>query len=106
MDRIETVKVLLGIRDALQDDLLRVIEDLTLGHFRAYTGQNAVPSEFEYIITEVMVKRFNRLGAEGRTRQHDEGMILEFERDDFDVYYDVLRRYYDKTAVTGGFKLL
>lgn len=106
MEVIEQVKALLGITDNLQDDLLSVIEDLTESHFLSYTGGNIVPDSLDFIVVEVMVKRFNRIGSEGMKSQRMEGFTMEFDLSDFDHYKDLLSRHYPSIKGQVGFKML
>lgn len=105
MTIIEQVKTLLDISDNLQDNLLEVIQKLTEAHFGAYTGLYEVPNELEFIIVDVIVKRFNRLGAEGMKSQGMEGLTMSFSVNDFEEYSDVFKRYYKK-EFNAGFKML
>lgn len=105
MSIIEQVKALLGIEDDLQDNLLAVIQNLTESHFKAYTNQNTIPEELSYIIVEVMVKRFNRLGSEGMSSQTVEGLNMSFELDDFAEYDKVIQRQF-ASSFNAGFKVL
>lgn len=105
MTIIEQVKALLGISDNLQDNLLTVIQSLTEAHFKAYSNQNDIPEKLQYIIVEVMVKRFNKLGSEGMKTQKVEGLDMEFALDDFVEYDKVIRRQFSGNF-KAGFKLL
>ncbi|HFU4009531.1 TPA: phage head-tail connector protein [Streptococcus suis] len=105
MEIIKQVKALLGISDNLQDDLLGVIQELTEAHFMAYTNQTTVPSTLEFIIVEVMVKRFNKLGSEGMKTQRVEGLDMEFVIDDFAEYQTVIRQHFS-SDFQARFKML
>lgn len=48
----------------------------------------AVPSELDYIILEVAVKRFNRLKNEGMTAYGQEGESISYNTDDFAEFAD------------------
>ena len=76
---IEQVKALLGIEDNLQDNLLSIIQDLTEAHFKAYSKQDEIPDKLSFIIVEVVVKRFNKLGSEGLSSQSVDGLRMSFE---------------------------
>ena len=106
MQIIEQVKTLLGIDDDLQDKQLQVIQALTESHLKSYTGQVVIPKDLEFVIVEVMVKRFNRVGAEGMTSQSMEGLSNNYDNhSDFDEYRELLqRRFGDDMNV--GFKML
>lgn len=105
MDYISQAKTLLGINDGLQDTLLETIATLTTSHFLAYAGVGDVPNGLEYIITEVMVKRFNRIGAEGMASHSLEGTSMTFSVDDFKEYDSIIKRVCSKTF-SAGFKML
>ena len=105
MGIIEQVKALLGITDNLQDDLLEVIKELTEAHFKAYTNQLSVPTQIEFIIVEVMVKRFNKLGSEGMSSHVVEGLSMSFGLDDFAGYDKVIHRQF-ANDFQAGFKML
>lgn len=87
---LDDVKVLLGIEDDLQDKLLKVIQKLTENHFKAYADVDEVPEECEFIIVEVMVKRFNRVGAEGVTSQKIGEVTASYTFDDFKPYDHII----------------
>ncbi|MGO0107099.1 phage head-tail connector protein [Streptococcus suis] len=105
MGIIEQVKALLGITDNLQDNLLLVVQDLTEAHFKAYSGQSLIPKSLEFIIVEVMVKRFNRIGSEGMKSQKVEGLAVDFAIDDFLEYDKVIKRHFSD-QYQAGFKML
>ena len=93
-ERIGRVKLLLGIEDELQDKLLAEIEDNTVSLFKALTGTPEIPEEFEFMIREVMVKRFNRIGSEGLSQERQSDMSLVFDKADFSDYMDILNTYF------------
>jgi hypothetical protein len=105
MNYISQAKTLLGINDDLQDTLLETIATLTTSHFLAYAGVGDVPNGLEYIITEVMIKRFNRIGAEGMASHSLEGASMTFSVDDFKEYDSIIKRVCSKTF-SAGFKML
>lgn len=101
MTVIDQVKALLGLDDTLQDKLLGVIKELTEAHFKAFSQQAAVPDELNYIIVEVMVKRYNRLGSEGLMSQKVEGLDMAFAQNDFLEYESVIKRHFSAQFKTG-----
>lgn len=98
-------KSLLGLTDTLQDEVLKTIEELTLMQFSALSGSEDVPDELDFIIVEVMVKRFNRLGSEGMASQSVEGLSMSFEQSDFEEYLPLIKRSFSK-VYQAGFKVL
>lgn len=90
---IDDVKALLGIED--EDNKLKVIITLTESRLKALLGQKEVPSELEYIVTEVSIARFNRIGSEGLSGHTVEGEALTFKDNDFDQYADDIQTWRD-----------
>ena len=106
MSRIDDVKILKGITDNAQDGLLVVIERQTEAHFKAYAGTERVPEALDYIIIDVMVKRFNRLDAEGMSSRSVEGLSMSFGTDDFAEYAEVIDRHIKKKSASRGVKFI
>ena len=71
MATLENVKMLLSIDDDKQDELLKIIINNTEKRLVSLLPVDIeeVPERLEYIIEEVSVKRFNRVGAEGMTQE-------------------------------------
>ena len=90
---IDDVKALLGIED--EDDKLNIIITLTENRLKTLIGQTEVPSELEYIVTEVSIARFNRIGSEGLSGHTVEGEALTFKDNDFDQYADDIQTWRD-----------
>lgn len=90
---IDDVKALLGIED--EDSKLKVIITLTENRLKTLIGQTEVPSELEYIVTEVSIARFNRIGSEGLSGHTVEGEALTFKDNDFDQYADDIQTWRD-----------
>lgn len=65
MATLENVKLLLSINDNVQDELLKRIIDNTEKRLISLLPleTETVPERLEYIVEEVAVKRFNRVGA-------------------------------------------
>lgn len=106
---LEEIKMLLGISDSQLDDKLNLIIKLTTARLKVLLGGIEVPAELQYIVTEVAVIRFNRIGSEGLSSHGVEGESLSFTDDDFAGYKTEIRAYLDKvdcTAQKGGFLFL
>ena len=88
---LENVKKLLSINDDKQDELLEIIISNTEKRLISLLPVDIeeVPERLEYIIEEVSVKRFNRVGAEGMTQESIDGRSNTFQSNDFDEYMAV-----------------
>lgn len=62
----------------------------------------AVPERLEYIVEEVAVKRFNRVGAEAMSSESVDGRSSTFQVNDFDEYMDVIDALYPKSRAQKG----
>lgn len=106
---LEEIKMLLGISDSQLDDKLNLIIKLTTARLKVLLGGIEVPAELQYIVTEVAVIRFNRIGSEGLSSHGVEGESLSFTDDDFAGYKTEIQVYLDKVdckTQKGGFLFL
>ena len=104
MATLDNVKLLLSINDNVQDELLKRIIDNTEKRLISLLpiGIEEVPDRLEYIIEEVAVKRFNRVGAEGMTQESVDGRSNTFQNNDFDEYLDVINALFPKNTSKRG----
>ena len=101
---LENVKKLLSINDDKQDELLEIIISNTEKRLISLLPLDIeqVPDRLEYIVEEVAVKRFNRVGAEGMTQESVDGRSNTFQANDFDEYMDVIDQYTPRTTGKRG----
>lgn len=80
-------KALELIRDSTTDERkLEIIQEMTTQRLLNYIGEQEVPQELSYIVDEISIKRFNRLGSEGMSSTSQEGLSMTFEEADFDTF--------------------
>lgn len=84
----DDVKKLLGIEDDKQDDVLEVIIEHIESQIKSMIDKDDVPDSLEFVVTEVAVRRFNRLGTEGMKSESVEGHSVTYydAEDDFGPY--------------------
>ena len=92
MTILENVKELLGNTKNI-DDKLNVIIELTQKRLGNLLSVKEVPEELEYIVIEVSVIRFKRIGSEGVSSHSVEGESMSFNDDDFDSYDKDIRSW-------------
>ena len=92
MTILENVKELLGNPNNI-DDKLNVIIELNQKRLGNLLSVKEVPEELEYIVIEVSVIRFNRIGSEGVSSHSVEGESMSFNDDDFDSYDKDIRSW-------------
>ena len=107
---LKDLKILLGIpeNDTLQDPKLNLILSGTRSRLKALLGGQDPPESLGYIITDVAVIRFNRIGSEGLSSHTVEGESLSFSDNDFAGYMDDIQTYLDsqKEAKKGRVRFL
>lgn len=74
---LDQIKILLGIDDTKQDAVLTLIISNVTSHLKFLLSRD-VPEELQFIILEISVMRFNRLGSEGMKSELTEGHRSDF----------------------------
>ena len=101
----ENVKTLAGVQDNLQDAvidlIIKNIEARLKIWLKQQTEMNEIPEELTFIIEELAINRFNRLGSEGMTSESVEGHSVSFSENDLVPYLSILKTYIPKTENTG-----
>lgn len=97
---LQRIKTLLGIEDSLQDALLTILIENAEKHLsgrlkRVNPQLEAVPEEIQYIVEEIVIRRFNRLGSEGMKQDSAEGHSVTFYdlKDEFIPYQEIIDSY-------------
>lgn len=107
---IEDLKVLLGLdeTDDQTERRLNLILDATKRRLKFLLGGLEPPEEMKYIILDVSVIRFNRIGSEGLSSHSVEGESLSWSENDFAGYMDDIQSYLDsqREARKGKVKFL
>lgn len=95
---LEEIKTILGIADNALDSQLNIIIANTKARMKMLLGGIDVPESLNYVVTEVSVKRFNRIGSEGITSHTVEGESMSFTDDDFAEFAGDIQAYLDSVA--------
>lgn len=85
MTIIEQIKQLLGDIEG-KDALLETIVTLTENRLKLLLGVDEVPFELEYIVVNIAVSRFNRIGSEGVSSHSVGGESMSFNENDFSEF--------------------
>lgn len=95
---LDEIKIMIGITDDALDSQLNIIIKNATARLKMLLGGLDVPESLGYVVTEVSVKRFNRIGSEGLTSHTVEGESLSFTDDDFAEFADDIQAYLDSVA--------
>lgn len=104
---IDDVKTLLEIEDTRQDGVLSLIISNVSSHLKALLGQE-IPPELEFIVTEITIRRFNRIGTEGMKSESVEGHSITFYdlEDEFKPYEKIIESNKVETGISRRGKVL
>jgi hypothetical protein len=94
MAALDDVKVLLDITETDQDKKLSLIIDNAEKQILAYlpAGIEEVPEALQYIVTELAIVRFNRIGNEGMSSYSQEGESITYG-DDIAPYLSAIQAW-------------
>src|SRR5690625_422636 len=97
---LERIKTLLGIKDNLQDAVLDIIITNVSEHLKALLGKD-IPETLNFIVEEISIRRYNRIGTEGMRSESVEGHNVTFYdlKDDFEPYMDIIDAHKDDDGV-------
>lgn len=95
---LNNIKLLLGLSstDTDRDELLKLLISHATQRLRRKLDGIEPPEDFEYILVDVVVCRFNRIGSEGLSSHSVEGESLTFTDDDFSKYDDDIQDFLNK----------
>lgn len=91
---LEDIKKLLGIDGTALDDKLNIILQSVQARLKVLLGGvTEIPPSLQYIVTEVSVIRFNRIGSEGTSSHSVEGESISYSDNDFAGFMDEINAY-------------
>ena len=92
---LKKLRDMLGIEeaDSQLSKRLEWILDSTRARLSVLFGGIEFGTDLNYIIVEVSIVRFNRIGSEGTKSHTVEGESMSFRDSDFDEYKDDIRAY-------------
>ena len=103
---LNRIKVLLGITNNDNEELLREIIEITEAKILNYINSSELHKQLEFVLVELSIKRFNRIGSEGFTSETVDGKTMSYEESEFEGYKKYLDDYICKNGPSKGFKLI
>ena len=94
---LNDIKLMLGIAqdDADRDSLLKLIISSATARLTVLLGGVEPPESLDYIIVDVAIRRFNRIGSEGMESHTVEGESVTFSDSDFAGFEDDIQAFLD-----------
>lgn len=90
---LEELKLMLDISDNGLDAKLTLIIETATARLKTLLGGITPPDSLSYIIREVSIVRFNRIGSEGLRSHTVEGESLTFNDSDFAPFADDIQTF-------------
>ena len=100
---LNRIKTLLQIND--NDELIYEIVEITKEKILNYINEKELPKELEFILVELSIERYNRIGSEGIASENIDGKNVSYE-DIFESCKQYLDDYIFRNNKNKGFKLL
>ena len=100
---VNRIKVLLGVTE--NDELINEIIELTEDKILNYINETELPNELEFVLIELAIQRYNKIGSEGIASESVDGRTTSYE-DDFESYKQYLDDYISRSGKSKGYKLL
>ena len=100
---LNRIKTLLNIEG--NENLIYEIVNITESKILNYINANEKPSELEFVLIELSVQRFNRIGSEGIASESIDGKSVSYD-DDFTGYKHYLDDYIGRNSIRKGYRLL
>lgn len=99
---LNTIKGLLGFAadDTENDVNLQKLISFAIARLKLKLGGIEPPESMDFIIVEVVIKRFNRIGSEGFKNHSFEGESVTFCDDDFEEFEDDIQAFLDSQKET------
>lgn len=106
---LEELKKLLGFdqadKDEERDERLLLIIQNVIARLKILLGGIEPPKEMQYIVVDVSVKRFNRIGSEGLSSHSVEGESTSYATNDFDEFKDDIEAFLEQQKDSSRGKL-
>ena len=100
---LNRIKTLLSIEG--NENLITEIVNITEAKILNYINASEMPKELEFVLIELSVQRFNRIGSEGIASESIDGKSVSYD-DDFTGYKHYLDDYISRNSVRKGYRLL
>ena len=100
---LNRIKTLLNIEG--NENLIYEIVNITESKILNYINASEMPKELEFVLIELSIQRFNRIGSEGIASESIDGKSVSYD-DDFTGYKHYLDDYISRNSIRKGYRLL
>lgn len=96
---LEQIKLLLNVEGDAEDSLLNALISLKSQRLKLALSSEVVPASLQYIVIELVIAHYNKLGSEGLAAESVEGISRTYMNDGVDEltpYKDTIDLYLGK----------
>jgi hypothetical protein len=90
------IKTLLSLTDNSKDELLAILINNAMHTVCTYIGANELPNELTFVVEELTVVKYRRLGAEGIDTEKIDVLSTKYVVDELNPFKTILDQYIDK----------
>lgn len=90
---LEKIKLLLNLQNDLQDELLVTLISLCKEEAYNYCSLPEYDSKLDFIVIQMVIERYNRIGSEGATSQSSSGVSMNYDSFYSDKVVRLLNKY-------------
>lgn len=96
MATLENVKLMLGLenknhRDSVIQNIITNVEK----RLKVIIEKTEIPTELDFVVEEISIIRYNRIGGEGIAQESVEGHSITYGTDDFAAYMSIIEKFID-----------
>lgn len=103
---LEEIKLSLDIGSPDKDELLYSLINRASKQVTNYIKKKELPEELEYIVTEITIARYNRIGSEGLNSENSDGVSFSYNNNLLDTYKKDLDRWIkDNTQLNSSVRM-
>jgi hypothetical protein len=104
--RLDRIKVLLSLADKSKDKILAILLEQAIDTICIYLGITELPADLDFVAEQMVVVRYNRLGAEGITTEKIDVLstTYSYNIDELAPYKKILDSYSLHNLDNGGNK--
>lgn len=90
---LDKIKILLNIQDDAQDELLSTLMGLCREEAYIYCNLPAYNEKLDFVVIQMVIERYNRIGSEGTTSQSSSGVSADYDSFYSDKVVRLLNKY-------------
>lgn len=90
---LDKIKILLNIQDDAQDELLSTLMGLCREEAYIYCNLLAYDEKLDFVVIQMVIERYNRIGSEGATSQSSSGVSANYDSFYSDKVVRLLNKY-------------